>query len=124
MKCWILCLCLFIGLSSVACGPNPEQQAKIDALTQMILEIKDELLDVKAKWQAGTLTPAEFKDASEGLLAQMKGAQEEKKDLEAQGISIWEQILWGAIGSLVRGLPSKGPLGMVVNRIVPWRKEA
>lgn len=102
---------------------STEKQQKINDLLQQVSEKTVELQDLKTKFDAGTLTAAEFKETTDSVKKTVLAAMDEIERMKDDGVGWLEMAGATLLGVAARGLPSKGPLGLLTQLFAARRKE-
>lgn len=107
---------LLCSMFLVGCVDGDKQKL-IDEQLDKIKVLKEEIEVAKQKYEAGSLTSGEFKLLLASTESQLKESHKMVEGLKEDGVGYGELIGAVAMGILSRGIPSKGPLPLLLKGI-------
>lgn len=100
-----------------------EQKAAIDAELDALKTLTAEMNTAYERYKSGELSVGEFKDLTSAVKDQIASTKDEVERLKAEGMGWPEMIGMTLLGMASRGIPSKGPAGMLFSLMGARRRE-
>ena len=101
-----------------------DAQESLARVQKLYTELREDFLSGKLDIDIFTKKSLVVKDDIAALVDTVKTVKDDIVRQQNSSGSAWLTTLMAiGVNILVRGLPSKGPMGALINRVTPWRKD-
>jgi len=124
-RIWFIgCMICAITLFTTSCiQVDDKTQQEISIKLDRLSELSKDMSEAYAKYKTGELTASEFKDLTVAIKTTISETKDEVAQLKEDGVGTGSLVIATLLGLISRGLPSKGPLGLLVDLFARKRKE-